>query len=642
MGIRLKQIYLNNWKCYRQQTIKFDLNTDKQIWLIFGLNGYGKTSILEAIQWCLYGHKGVLPLDFMEYFYRVSSKKKPTSELSVRLNFEDDGKNYYITRTAKCVLRGKTYSTEISEPTFNQDGRDKSNAREYIEGLLPKSCKDFFFFDGAKIQQYAQLTQTNETREAIERILGIPELKNLREDAEKALKSIEKVLSSVSSANSVMQQKTSYLREIEEEIELIEQQLESAKREHLSAIKIYEDCQERARQIKELRDKIEQLKRRQLEEERLRDKLENAEKAVINSLRQSPIPLMLEFVQEVYDELQRDSIKTNRISVSISQLQELLKAEICVCGRCMDAESRYYIQEQLEQFSHLDILTQEAIAKNTLLTQLNGLLRYQPPDFDRLQIERDRLQNDFDDLSQEISRLKLDTQGVNEAETDEIWRKVGATENEVKSKKERIDRLSRQIEQKKQEIDHLRREIETLASQDQETATLAKQVKLARGLRDAANELIEWYISDRQQTIEATTSEIHRQITNKPDEYCGVTITPQYTLGVQTLGGEVLNPETLSAGEKEALAFSFITGLNLASETAAPLVMDTPFGHLDNPHQRNLVKCLPNLPSQVILLASDRDFPDDLLRELRPHVAEILHIRREATEDISVVEVEKD
>jgi DNA sulfur modification protein DndD len=174
----------------------------------------------------------------------------------------------------------------------------------------------------------------------------------------------------------------------------------------------------------------------------------------------------------------------------------------------------------------------------------------------------------------------------------------------------------------------------------EETANLARQVTLADGLHQAAKELIEWRITERKKTIEEQTSKIHRSVTNKPEEYVGVEIREDYTLGIKNANGEILNPETLSAGEKEALAFAFIAGLNLESGTAAPLIMDTPFGHLDTDHQKNLINALPDIPSQVIVLATDRDFPDYLLQGVRPHIAGILKIRRlDATEDASTLEV---
>ena len=182
--------------------------------------------------------------------------------------------------------------------------------------------------------------------------------------------------------------------------------------------------------------------------------------------------------------------------------------------------------------------------------------------------------------------------------------------------------------------------MEELASCHEETANLARQVSIAQGLYQAAKELIEWRITERKKTIEERTSKILRSVTNKPEEYVGVEIREDYTLGIKNATGEIINPETLSAGEKEALAFAFIAGLNLESGTAAPLIMDTPFGHLDTDHQKNLINALPDIPSQVIVLATDRDFPDYLLKGVRSHVTGILKIKRlGATEDASTVEV---
>ncbi|WP_217523198.1 AAA family ATPase [Pleurocapsa sp. PCC 7327] len=92
MGLRLKQIRLKNWKCYREQIIRFNLNTDKNIWIIFGQNGYGRTSLLEAIIWYLYGNEGVLTKKLPDYFNRIALKKRKPLELLVQLNFEENGK----------------------------------------------------------------------------------------------------------------------------------------------------------------------------------------------------------------------------------------------------------------------------------------------------------------------------------------------------------------------------------------------------------------------------------------------------------------------------------------------------------------------------------------------------------------------
>jgi DNA sulfur modification protein DndD len=140
--------------------------------------------------------------------------------------------------------------------------------------------------------------------------------------------------------------------------------------------------------------------------------------------------------------------------------------------------------------------------------------------------------------------------------------------------------------------------------------------------------------------INRVTSDRYLQVTNKLDEYVGVEVTEEYRLGIRTITGKLLNPDVLSAGEKQALAFAFITGLNQITDTCVPLIMDTPFGHLDKEHRKNIINSLPNLNSQVIILATNCDLPDPLLNLLRPHTADILKINRlAADEDASTIEV---
>lgn len=641
MALKLRKIYLQNWKCYQRQTIELNLNTDKNIWIVFGQNGYGKTSIQEAILWCLYGSEGVAKQQLMEFFNRIIIKRNSELDLSVQLDFQQDNKIYSISRVAKRKKRGTTAYVDVEEANFYEDGKLQPDSRERIEGILPRSCKEFFFFDGKKIEDYAKFEHTKETRNAIEMILGIPEIRNLRDDAKGALKEIEKKLNESSFANNQLKEITSKLIKLQHSIEVKTGQIKIVIKEKKQEEEILTDVEERANQIDELSSKLEKVEKLKLKQSQLQDSFNDAEEAVEQALRKTPIPLLLEFVKEVTDDIQSKTIVTTRLSVSAAQLKKLLHADSCVCGRCIDEDARNYILQQLQSINSEET-TEEILHQDTLRTRLMMLSNYQIPDFDEILLKRDRISEELDEVKQTVSRLQQETEGVNQKEAREILKKVGQEERLVQEKEEKIGRLQKEMEQLKQQEDQLQREREKLAGQSKETAMLSKQYKLAKGLDQAANELIEWHIEDRQRVIENYTSQLHHRVTNKPDEYTGVQIKQDYTLGVKNVAGTPLNPETISAGEKEALAFAFIAGLNLASGTAAPLMMDTPFGHLDTIHQKNMINSLPTIPSQVIILATDRDLPEYLLQELRPHVAQIHRIRRlEATEDASVIEVEE-
>jgi len=644
MGLRLKSIRLHNWKCYGDVEINFHLKTNKKIWIVFGKNGFGKTSLLEAIQWCLYGNSVISSKKLLDHFHRMASKKRPEVEMSVSLTFDRDGDIFQISRVAERLVKGAIPRANVNKPIFLENGIDKTDAEERIEELLPKSCKEFFFFDGVEIKRYAQSIHTEETRQAIERILGIPELRNLRDDAEKARQIIDKKLNDLGKGNLALRKIKEELRDLREKIDVKKGQLQKADEEYKSAIKTFNSVREEANQIEDLRLRLEELKKLESKQERYREDLDKSEKEVKNSLRQAPIPLLLEFVREVADDMQTTTTIAAQRSGSVALLKEILRDETCVCGRCLDEESRQFILEELETFkSRANSSTHDVIKQDDLRNRLEILSDFKTPDFDGILLERDRLQDELEEVKQAMERLRRETRQKDEKRVEEVWQKVGETKEIAKQKKEQTERLSREIQELEKQENSKHRQKVKLASQNKETATLAKQAKLADGLYKATSELIEWRIEERKQTIEARTSEIHRRVTNKPREYKGVKIQSDYTLGIKNAVGEILDPETLSAGEKEVLAFAFIAGLNLASGTAAPLVMDTPFGHLDAEHQKNLIDSLPEIPSQVIVLATDRDLPENLLKSLRPHVAQIFKIDRpDANEDASiVVEVEQ-
>jgi len=641
MALKLKSIRLKNWKCYQNEEIEFNLDTQQHIWIVFGQNGFGKTSILEAIQWCLYGGDELKSSALLDSFNRIVLKKDPNLELSVQLKFDRNGDIYDISRTAKRVVRGITASAQTNEAIVQQNGINQPYSRECIEELLPRACKDFFFFDGVEIKRYAQRLHTKETLDAIERILGIPELRNLREDSGRALQSIEKKLKDAASINESLNQVTSKLEEVQEKIEIKKEQLQKAKEEYQAALEIQKGTEERASQIEELRDKLKDMNNLESNKSRKQEEWSEAKKQVERDLEQAPIPLLLEFVRGVAEDMQSTTMITARRSGSVSQLREILESEACVCGRCIDESSRIYILQELQRLETSGASrTKDALQQDDLRDRLVTLSRFKTPDFDSLLLRRDRLREELDQIEKAAYRLKKETQGLNQEEAEDIWKKVGESQQKVREHQQKIDRLKGESAVLLQQENELRREMEELASCNEETANLARQVTLADGLHQAAKELIEWRITERKKTIEEQTSKIHRSVTNKPEEYVGVEIREDYTLGIKNATGEIINPETLSAGEKEALAFAFIAGLNLESGTAAPLIMDTPFGHLDTGHQRNLINALPDLPSQVIVLATDRDFPDYLLQGVRSHVTGILKIKRlGATEDASTVEV---
>ena len=656
MTLQIKKIHLKNWKCYENQVIEFDLNTDKNIWVIWGLNGYGKTSILQAVLWCLYGNEIVLPKKLIQaeintqeeseekqgYFYFPNVKTNPELELSVSLTLQNGNRSYVISRVAKRVKRGNTFYAEVSEASFNLNGKTQIDSRERIDLLLPRSCREFFFFDGEKIKEYSNVTQTEETRKAIESILGIPEIVNLKKDAENVVKKFEEKIRQANVNNRKLKDIDSKLFTLTHEIAVKTDRLQTAIEEYSEGIKILDDVRERASQVAELRGKLKEIQELNNKQERLVEQIRQINKNIDEVLQLAPVYMMRKFVKEMAEDLQTKTLTNNRISISVNQLRDLLRADICVCGNCIGEKESNFISQRLKDIEEAGIVTEENSRIDSLRIDLNRISNCKVDNLDQLLLERDRLEDDIEEIKQVIVTLKRETKGESERDADEIWRKIGQQEQSVRETEYTIERLRKEIESLEQQQNELRRQRGELLNSDRETSMLNKQFQLAQRLHKAAEELIDWYTENCQHTIENQASWLHNLVTNKPDEYNGVVLRNGYNLRIKQTNGTIVHPESLSEGEQEALVFVFIAGLNLASGKAAPLMMDTPFANLDGIHQENIVKSLPQIPSQVILLATDRDLPDRLLNQIKPSIAQIHKISRlGSAKDGSVVEVEE-
>ncbi|MFM2379886.1 MAG: hypothetical protein RLZZ143_2465 [Cyanobacteriota bacterium] len=470
MTLRLKQIRLTNWKCYPSQNITFNLHPDRKIQIIFGNNGHGKTSLMTAILWCLYGGDIVSKETLKTYFYRGKDDSSQAIEMRVELNFTRNDKNYFISRTAKLKVNGSTSYPSVEEALFYEDGTIKaSNSREYIEALLPKSIRDFFCFDGLKIEQYTQITQTTEAKEAIEKVLGIPELRNLRDDTEKALQELEKRLNKAEGTSQTFKYKMQQLRELEEEIDLQQGQRKNAKDEEKNAQIIHHDAQEKAAQIESLREKQEEI--HDLEKKRidLQTQLNNLQKSIDSWLKKASIPLLINFVQEIADDLQVTSLKSTYKTNSTAVLKAILDDESCLCGRCLDKNSRDFILQQIAELESLEVDNATRIEKDEIRINLQGIIRDNAKfsNYSQLLLQRDLLEEEMEEINQHIKQLKQETTGINQDSVRDIWPKVYESERKVKEIEERIERLQKEIEIKEKQLEHLRKEVEILASENQ-------------------------------------------------------------------------------------------------------------------------------------------------------------------------------
>lgn len=210
--MHLRSVSLRNFKAY--ETARVDIPAPaqgKNVVLIGGKNGFGKTTLFEALALGLYGRDGIRlilragaaadedrrAMNFREFMGRALNRKALRNGLydcRIELGFEDEaGTPITITRTwhfnDKGELRNNAEDIRIlkgierkpvepprSEADFDGWYRDWI-AREF----LPSNLAAFFLFDGEAASAYAERDMGQQVRDGIEGLLGLVWLRRLSE-----------------------------------------------------------------------------------------------------------------------------------------------------------------------------------------------------------------------------------------------------------------------------------------------------------------------------------------------------------------------------------------------------------------------------------------------------------------------------
>ena len=123
---------------------KFSLSIGERSVFLFGRNGVGKTSLLQAIEWCMFGKLAYLPAEEYRMEDAIVNFFHPKKIASVELTLRDkDGKIIKLTRTrkmGKSTTRGKNpLNLEIDKHVLTGD-----KAEEHVAKLLELTPEEYY------------------------------------------------------------------------------------------------------------------------------------------------------------------------------------------------------------------------------------------------------------------------------------------------------------------------------------------------------------------------------------------------------------------------------------------------------------------------------------------------------------------
>lgn len=601
---------------YGRQTLQF--GRDHGVWIVYGDNGRGKTTLLNAFRYALYGkvlgrRSERRPVEMANSLH---AREVGHPEFKTILEFEHDGDTFRLTRH---YLGTRTpEETTILEKNGNALRDDVADAA--LRAIAPESISQFFLFDGELLRQYEDLRDPSvdsgeKLREEVDRILGVHAIENGIRD----LREINAAISKEKARKLVADKKHAKLAQALAESE----DLRGRRTAALSELR--QELQRELRRIDELEDALAKHEQAQLVLERI-DTLRSQEASIEARLHSATEDLQalapdawravlaaaaqnrLAVLREESDRANEARIEAIVASRTCRHLEAHSDCPVCdtnldpgLHSRVLDRARRKGGDEEVERLDRIvsEFRRQSEALEHLLSTAKPDLLVERQKAVSGLALDLSEVQDDISDQEEKLRGIDVVEVRRHRREREQRAEKVLGLKRDVRATEEAI-------RGDEEAIAKIKRELSTLNIRTNPVLELKDEV--SAGLLELFGAALERYQSDLLNRVEDQASKLFMEV-RAEDEYARLKIHDGYGLTIVDESGTEVQGH--SAGYEHLVALSLIAALQRCSPVQGPIVMDSPFGRLDEVHTRNVVTALPQVADQVVLLAFHGEFDRD-------------------------------
>ena len=609
--------------------------------VIHGNNGAGKTTILNAFTWALYEQ---FTAAFASPHLLVNKRAITEASLGAsvecwaEVQFEHENKRYQVKR--KCyACRDKEGEIQYSQSQLfmlvaGDDGRwypPMQPPEDIIARILPDSLHQYFFFDGERIDRIFRHGQKSNVAEDTKELLGVKVLDRSIEHLKRAKKTLQEELKEIGDsqikkllqAQTKLEQECDRLTLRQQEITQKLEQLEQLK--HAVSQRLLQLSG--AESLQQLREKLE------TQEQSLRQNLLEAKSKVKQAIARQSYTVLLPQVTAQFRSLIDSLRQRGELPSGIKQqfVRQLLENESCICGRALPQESEPYQQVQtwMNKAGVADV-EETAIRMESQVGEIEKLEAQFWLDVDHEQEKINRLRTDLARVENEIDDVKKKLRNYPDEDIQKLQKRLDESEAAIKDLI-----LEQGINQ--QQIDTLKSEIEAISKQVTKQQLKEDKQTLVQRRIAATQDAIERIVEVRSRlenqfryALEKRVQEIFNSISFTP-YLPRINTDYELTLVENTAGVAV--PVAASTGENQILSLSFIGGiidrvrewsqkntLMGPDSSTFPVVMDSPFGSLDEIYRRQVARSMPRLANQLVVLVTKTQWRREVAQEVANHI----------------------
>ena len=640
----IDSIELKNWKTHKNTKLRFSKGTN----ILLGQMGAGKSSIMDAISFALFGTYPAVQHRRVAVDEIIMNRPQQEKNASVILEFGIDGAAYSIERSLE--LNGSTKATLSKDGAYLQSQPQRGN--EEIERILKV---DYDLFSRAIYSEQNRLTYFLELRPAerkkqIDGLLGLDRFAAAQENATSLINRIKDIASEGEKTiaqfdvKKLKEQHRALLDEVEraakereglsKELAVQEKkgkdlsgELEKTKKMYNRKILLTKEVAELKSRIGVIEKEIEKIRKRGVADKASLERLLSEKKKSIDLLTAEGRKAD-ESEKKAFEELAQLTASRSEQQKWLVELEKHL-GKCPICERDLSEEIRKRIVDEKSSFiAKLDEQAKSMKDENSKLRkkkeEANEAVSKAKEELAKLQMESEtveRLEGYVADKDKAAKTLgekekELGTMKVDEESIDKMQKEFTQINVKIKEYSTKIDAISRAEKEKSAQAGEKKKEIETIDKMQEDVENKKKATESLVAFKEALAETQTMLRTRLIGSINEIMHEIWPELYPYGD-YQGLLLEPtaeDYVLKVKTSRGENngwADVDTIASGGEKSVAclamrvaFALVLVPNLRW-----IILDEPTHNIDQQGLGRFVKAinevLPRLVEQVFIITHD-------------------------------------
>jgi len=640
----IKEIELYNFRIYKgENSIELTTNGKKNIFIVSGRNGFGKTTFLMSMVWCLYG-KNMQEVDdlYKKEIVDQGGYSKYIANSLNRLAKSEEDYNFHVSITftdvnipevpCKEIVVKRSYNAKTSvneEVEVIIDGYPSELAKEvgqeiFIrEFIMPIEIAKFFFFDAEKIVSLAEVNTAEQRKnlsQAYSEVLGIKKYENIKNELENLQLKIRQESASASEKGQ--------LKQLEAEVETCEERI---KENHILIGEHREKRNEKSKESRDIQEKlikagslitVEELQIFREQEDELTKKQNDLQNELKDSYDIIPFAIAGEKFLDVNRQLENEANYkaaqfkdenvndvTNKILTDLLTVPKPGKLAIdhqvheFYANTFKGLIRKHFFSDTAPLPEDFKVIHEFSDSeKNELQAVLSNIKLSFRESFKRINGDYNQTRNELNTIRRKIKNAEANQEDPIIADfrkhKDDLDKEVIRIEDTISSLDREIGEFTNEKTQKGKLIETLSRKLKVSQNNVEKDTIISRNIG---NLKDFITKFkAKKKESLEEQILSGLNTLLHKKGFIKKVEV--EIIGDDIDIVLKNARGEEIKKESLSKGEQQMYATALLRGLVEESDIQFPVFIDSPMQKFDEQHAENIVKYFyPNISEQVVI-----------------------------------------